>query len=156
MTDQPAKLTDLPELSAYVLAHAAGLIWGFTVNPQIFRALVAEGYRNFVVIGVGLSAAILVVVLLIFLLLRLLMATAASTPRQSFTDLPELGAYVIAHVLGILFAIFVSGAILRSLYSSGDRNLMPVSVGMSIASAVVVLLIFLFLRRTFYGSRPPG
>ena len=156
MTDQPAKFTDFPELAAYVLAHTAGLIWVFTVNPGIFRTLLMEAHLNLAVITVGLSAAILVVVLLIFLLLRLLMTTAAGAPRQSFTDLPELGAYVIAHALGILFAAFVSSSILRSLYASGVRDLMAISLGMSIGTAIVVLLIFLFLRRAFYGSRPPA
>ena len=38
-----AKLTNLPELGAYVIAHAAGLAWGFLVSPMIFRSLVAQG-----------------------------------------------------------------------------------------------------------------
>ena len=37
----PAKFTDLREISAYVLAHAAGIAWGATINPWIFRSLIA-------------------------------------------------------------------------------------------------------------------
>jgi hypothetical protein len=40
------KLTDLPDISAYVLVHPAGIAWALAVNPTIFRDLVAMGYRD--------------------------------------------------------------------------------------------------------------
>jgi hypothetical protein len=68
------KLTDLPEISAYVLAHAAGIAWGATVNPLIFRSLIAQGHRNLMLPGIAISIAVSIVVLLIFLFLRKAMA----------------------------------------------------------------------------------
>src|SRR5437762_2786790 len=40
------KLTDFPEIVAYVLAHAAGIAWGMTVTPMILRSLIAQGYAD--------------------------------------------------------------------------------------------------------------
>ena len=69
------KLTDLPEISAYVLAHAAGVAWGLAVNPMIFRSLVAQGYRDHLPLAaIALGIAVSAVVLLIFLFLRKAMA----------------------------------------------------------------------------------
>ena len=68
------KLTDLPDISAYVLAHAAGIAWGFAVNPMIFRSLIAQGHRNLMLPGLALGIAVSIVVLLIFLFLRKAMA----------------------------------------------------------------------------------
>ena len=65
------KLTDLREIAAYVLAHAAGIAWGLAVNPMIFRSLFAQGYRDhFLLAAIALTIAVSVVVLLIFLFLR--------------------------------------------------------------------------------------
>ena len=58
------KLTDLPEISAYVLAHAAGIAWGATVNPLIFRSLITQGQRNLMLSSIAVSIAVSVVVLL--------------------------------------------------------------------------------------------
>ena len=71
------QLTDLPDISAYVLAHAAGIAWGATVNPMIFRSLIAQGHRNLMLPGLAISIAVSVVVLLIFLFLRKAMAGPA-------------------------------------------------------------------------------
>jgi len=70
------KLTDLPELGAFVLAHALGLVWGVAANPLIFRSLVAQGYRDhsLALVGLAMSIAVSIVVLLIFLFLRKAMA----------------------------------------------------------------------------------
>ncbi len=68
------KFTDLRELAAYVLAHAAGMAWGFIVNPLIFRSLIAQGVRYLMPIGLALSIAVSIVVLLLFLFLRKAMA----------------------------------------------------------------------------------
>ena len=80
----PAKFTDFPELSAYVLAHAAGIAWAATVNPLIFRALIEHGSRNLRPIGIAISLAVSVAVFLIFLFLRRAM-TGAGAPPPSFT-----------------------------------------------------------------------
>jgi hypothetical protein len=158
------KLTDLPEISAYVLAHAAGLAWGFAVNPTIFRSLVALGYRqHLLLVGIANGIAISAVVLLIFLVLRKAMAgsgpppppAAPPAPPPKFTDFPELSAYVLAHAAGIAWSATVNPLIFRSLMTQGHINLMLAGLALSIALVIVVLLIFLLLRKAMTGSGTP-
>jgi hypothetical protein len=158
------KLTDLPDISAYVLAHAAGIAWGFAVNPMIFRSLVAQGYRDHLQsAAIALGIAVSAVVLLIFLLLRKAMAGSGATPPPAdlpappakFTDLRELSAYVLAHAAGIAWGATVNPMIFRSLIAQGHRNLMLPGLAISIAVSVVVLLIFLFLRKAMAGPAKP-
>jgi hypothetical protein len=160
-----AKLTDLPELVAYVLAHAAGLAWGYAVNPMIFRSLVAQGYREHLVLAaLALGIAVSIVVLLIFLALRMAIAGSAAPPPpadrpvapRKFTDLRELSAYVLAHAAGTAWGFIVNPMIFRSLITQGYRYLMPIGLAMSIALSIVVLLLFLFLRKAMAGSSRPA
>ncbi len=161
------KLTDVPEIGAYVVAHAAGLVWGYAVNPTIFRALVAQGYRDhLLLLGVAMAIAVSLVVLLIFLFLRRLMAGSAAppppadrpAPPPNLTDVPELAAYVLAHAAGIAWGATVSPLIFRSLVAQGHpaRDLMLVGLAMSLAVSVVVLLLFLFLRKAMTRPRAPA
>jgi hypothetical protein len=157
------KLTDLPEIGAYVLAHAAGLAWGIVANPLIFRSLVAQGYReHLLMFGIAMSIVVSVIVLLIFLGLRKVFAGAAAAPPPpaappvpppKFTDGPELAAYVLAHAAGIAWGATVTPLIFRSLIANGHPaySLALVGFSMSIGVAVVVLLIFLFLRKVMAG-----
>ena len=154
------KLTNIPEIAAYVLAHAAGFAWGFAVNPMIFRSLIAQGYRDHLMLVVtALGIAVAVVVLLIFLLLRKAMAGSGAPPPANvapppvkFTDLPELGAYVLAHGAGIAWNVIVTPLIFRSLLEGGHRTLLPgVGISLSITVSIVVLLLFLFLRKAMAG-----
>jgi branched-subunit amino acid ABC-type transport system permease component len=158
------KLTDLPDISAYVLAHAAGIAWGFAVNPMIFRSLVAQGYRDHLQLAaIALGIAVSAVVLLIFLLLRKAMAGSDAPPPPAdlpapparFTDLREIAAYVLAHAAGIAWGATVNPMIFRSLIAQGHRNLMLPGLAISIAVSIVVLLIFLFLRKAMAGPREP-
>ncbi len=157
------KLTDLPEISAYLLAHAAGIAWALAVNPTIFRSLVALGYRDHLLLaGIANSVAIGAVVLLIFLVLRKAMAgsppppppAAPPAPPPQFTDFPELSAYVLAHAAGIAFGATVTPMIYRSLISQGATNLMPLGIAISLVVSLVVLLIFLFLRKAMTPIAP--
>ncbi len=154
------KLTDLPEIAAYVLAHAAGVAWGFAVTPRIFRSLIAQGYRdNLLSVGIGLSIAVSAVVLLLFLFLRKAMAGSGAPPPPAdpaapparFTDLREIVAYVLAHVAGIAWGAIANPLIFRSLVAQGYRNLMLPGLAISIAVSILVLLIFLFLRKAMAG-----
>ena len=158
------KLTDLPDISAYVLAHAAGIAWGFAVNPMIFRSLIAQGYRDHLPLAaIALGIAVSAVVLLIFLLLRKAMAGSGAppppadlpAPSAKFTDLREISAYVLAHAAGIAWGFAVNPMIFRSLIAQGHRNLMLPGLALGIAVSIVVLLIFLFLRRAMAGPREP-
>jgi hypothetical protein len=156
------KLTDLPEIAAYVIAHALGLTWGVAVNPTIFRSLVAQGYREHLqMVGIAIGIAVSIVVLLIFLALRKLIAGSAAAPPPAdrpappakFTDGPELAAYVLAHAAGIAWGATVTPLIFRSLIAQGHPafSLALVGLSMSIAVSIVVLLIFLFLRKAMAG-----
>ena len=157
------KLTDLPDISSYVLAHAAGIAWALAVNPTIFRRLVAVGYRDHLLLaGIANSVAISAVVLLIFLLLRKAMAGSGApppadqpAPPAKFTDLPELSAYVLAHGAGIAWGATVTPMIFRSLIAQGALNLMPLGIALSLAVSIVVLLIFLLLRKAMAGAGAP-
>jgi hypothetical protein len=159
------KLTDLPDISAYLLAHAAGIAWALAVNPTIFRSLVELGYRDHLLLaGIANGIAISAVVLLLFLLLRKAMAGSGAppppadrpAPPASFTDLPELSAYVLAHAAGLAWGAIGTPWIFRSLIAQGARNLMPLGIAISIVVSIVVLLIFLFLRKAMAGPAAPG
>jgi putative flippase GtrA len=158
------KLTDLPEIVAYVLAHGAGIAWAYAVNPMIFRSLVAQGYREHLVLAaftLGLAASI--VVLLLFLLLRKAIAGTGAPPPPAdrpappvkFTDLRELAAYVLAHAAGMAWGFIVNSLIFRSLIAQGIRYLMPIGLAISLVVSIVVLLLFLFLRKAMAGSGQP-
>lgn len=161
MAAPAGKLTDLPELAAYVLAHVAGLAWAMAVNPMIFRSLIAQGYRDHLLLmGIAMSVAVAAVVLLIFLVLRKAMAGSGPPPPPAapparparLTDVPELSAYVIAHAAGIAWGATVTPMIFRSLYAQGIHNLMLPGLALTISVSIVVLLIFLFLRKAMAGS----
>jgi hypothetical protein len=135
------KLTDVPEIAAYMLALAAGFAWGFTVNPIIFRSLVAQGYQDHLTLVVAaLGIAVSVVVLLIFLLLRKAIAGSGAPPPPAnvppppvkSTDLPELGAYVLAHGASIAWNAIVTPLIFRALLEQGHRALLQ-GVGISLS-----------------------
>jgi hypothetical protein len=156
------KLTDLPDISAYVLAHAAGIAWGFAVNPMIFRSLIEQGYRDHLPLAaIALGIAVSIVVLLIFLLLRKAMAGSGAPPPPAdlpapparLTDLRELSAYVLAHAVGIAWSVAVNPMIFRSFIAQGYRNLLLPGLAISISVSIVVLLIFLFLRKAM-AARP--
>ena len=147
MSDQPAKLTDLPELVAYLTAHALGLIWNYGVNPGIVHSLMAEGHHNVAAVVFALGIAVMLAVLLIFLLLRQALAKSQGVPRQTVTDATEIGTYLAAHVLGLVVVFFAGAALFRISYAWGVRHLWAVGLAMNIVSVAVVLLLFLFLRR---------
>jgi hypothetical protein len=160
MPAPPGKLTTLSEIIAYALAHAAGLAWGFTANPVILRSLFAQGYREYLVLVVlALTVSASTVVLLLFLLLRRMIAGAAPPPPPAnappppvkFTDFPEIAAYVLAHAAGIAWNVLVTPLIFRSLIAAGRHDLMPIGFALSLTVSIVVLLLFLFLRKVMSG-----
>ncbi len=165
MPAPPGKLTNLQEVFAYVLAHAAGIAWGFTANPIILRSLFAQGNREHLMLMVmALTIAASTVVLLLFLLLRRLIVGAAPPPPPAnaplppvkFTDFPEIAAYVLAHAAGIAWNVLVTPLIFRSLIEAGQHNLAPIGFTLSITVSIVVLLLFLFLRRLIAGPGSPA
>jgi hypothetical protein len=159
------KLTDFVELAAYVAAHVAGIAWGTMVTPMIFRSLVAQGFADHIRL-VALVLAILssiVVLLLVLILRRAMMGSGAPpppadrpAPSPKFADTSEIGAYVLAHGAGIAFGFTVNPMIYRSLITQGHVNLMPFSIVLSIAMSLVVLLLFLFLRKAMAKTDAPS
>ena len=155
MAAPKGRITSGPDLLAYVLAHAAGFAFAFMVNPMIFRSLIAQGYRAHVLLAaIGLSIATSAVVLLLFLLLRKLIAGSAApppadkpAPPENLTDLPEIGAYAIAHAAGIAWNAIVTPLIFRALIAQGRRDLQLAGIALSITVSIAVLLIFLALRK---------
>jgi hypothetical protein len=130
-----------------LIVQAAGLIGNFTVGAAIVRRLTAHGNHDTLSAIVALGIATDIAVLVLFLLLRWLMAKTGRGDRQALTDLREIGAYVLAQVVGFILLTFVMTPVLGSLYRSGVQNLVAASIVLNIVSILVVLLIFLFLRR---------
>ena len=152
MSDRPATLTDPAELVAFLGAQAAGLIWNFTVAAAIVGRLTERGDRNTLSASVALGIATDVAVLVLFLLLRWVMAKAGKSQRSALTDLREIGAYVLVQVIGFIFSIFVLMPVLGSLYRAGVQNLAAASFALNIGSILIVLPIFLFLRRAMMAN----
>jgi len=154
------KLTDFVELAAYVSAHIAGIAWGTMAAPLILQKLVAQGFAEHIrLMAIGLSVLSSIVVLLLFLILRRAMMGSGPPPPPAdlppplpkFTDPREIGAYVLAHAAGFAWGFTVNPMIYRSLIKQGYVHLMPASIAISIALSLVVLLIFLFLRKAMAG-----
>src|SRR5260370_447622 len=131
-----------------------------TVTPMILRSLIAQGYpEHLMVAAIAHGIAVSVVVLLIFLFLRKVMAGSGAPPLPAdlprpaakLTDLREISAYVVAHAPGVVCGVTVRRTIFRSIIAQGHGNLMFAGIAISIAVSVVVLLIFLLLRRAMAG-----
>ena len=152
MAARPARLTDPAELVAYLAAQAAGLIWNFTIAAAIVGHLTEGGDRNTLSACMALGIATDIAVLGLFLLLRWLMAKAGKGQRRALTDLREIGAYVLVQVIGFIFSIFVLMPVLGSLYRAGVQNLAAASFALNIVSILLVLPIFLVLRRAMTAT----
>jgi hypothetical protein len=66
-----SKLTSVPEIVAYLLAHIIGIGSTYLINPIVFAALIAGGYRTGIqLVALALSVLTMLVVLLLFLVMR--------------------------------------------------------------------------------------
>jgi len=65
------RLTTEPEITAYLVAHAIGIVSSYVLSPMIFRT-VANGSLRWMLpmVGIGMSLVIMVVVLFLFLYMR--------------------------------------------------------------------------------------
>jgi hypothetical protein len=69
------KWTTVPELVAYVAAHAAGIVAAYAINPVVFAMLNVGGYRTIIpAAALGLSVTMMVIVLCLFLVIRRVMS----------------------------------------------------------------------------------
>jgi hypothetical protein len=105
-------LTDLPEISAYLLAQAIGFILSAFVVSAALSSLYQAGVRNLAVAAIGMYVATILVELLIFLVLRRALTTS---DRQGSRG----GAAGFG--LGLAFAAWVVVA----LTIGSDRGMFP-------------------------------
>ncbi len=152
MAERSARFTDPAELVAYLSAQAAGLIWNFTVAGPIVVRLMERRDPDALSTSLALSIASDIVVLALFLLLRWLLAKTGRGQRRALTDLREIGAYVLTQVIEFLFAIFVLTPVLGSLYRSGVQNLAAASFALNVVAILLMLPLFLFLRRVMTAN----
>jgi hypothetical protein len=65
------------EIGAYVLAHLLGIVSSYLVNPTLFGALIAAGYRASIpIVGFANSVVTMIAVLIMFLMFRKLLRGA--------------------------------------------------------------------------------
>jgi hypothetical protein len=147
VAERSARFTDSAELVVYLVVQAAGLVWNFTVGAAIAAGRTARGHRDPLSATVADSIATAIVVLVLFLLLRWLLAKAGRGQSRPLADLREIGAYLLAQVIGFILAIFVMMPVLGALYHAGVQNLSAASFALNIVLILVELPIFLFLRR---------
>jgi ABC-type multidrug transport system permease subunit len=147
--NRAGKLTDFRELGAYVIAHGIGKLCGNTIRWWISANL--PGFQgSFAVQFFVPEAALIVAVLLLFLTLRRGMG-ARGAPREAFSAPHEIEIYLIAHAIGLLFTFLLGVGAYALLYSWGFRSWAGTIV--TIVTDVVVLLIFLFVRRRVMAIR---
>jgi hypothetical protein len=152
VAERSARFTDAAELVAYLFAHAAGLIWNFTVAAAVVRSLAERGNRDTLSTSVALGISADMAVLFLFLLLRWLLAKTGRGQRRALTDLREIGAYVLVQTIGFVISIFVLMPVLGSLYRLGVQNLAAVSFVLNAVSMLIALPVFLFFRRAMTAN----
>jgi hypothetical protein len=89
-------------------------------------------------------------------------AYAASLPSRAkekamnegkFTTVPEVAAYIAAHLAGLAVIYVVNPIIFRALIESGHQaSIQAVVLSMSMLVMIAVLLLFLFLRKVLAGA----
>jgi hypothetical protein len=135
-----------------LIAQAAAVTWSFTVNAAMVGDLLARGHRDPLPAIMAISIVTQGAALVLFLLIRWLMARVGRGQRRALADLGEIGAYLLAQTIGFFLTIFVMTSVVGSLYRSGVRDLAVASLACSIVTILVVMLIFLFLRRVLTAN----
>ncbi len=70
-----------------------------------------------------------------------------------WTTPAELGAYLLAHLLGIVSAYLVNPYLFSALIAAGHRDsITVVAFANSIVTVIAVLILFLIFRRLFRGE----
>jgi hypothetical protein len=147
VVDRSARLTDPAELVVYLAVQAAALTWNFTINAAVVGGLAARGHGDWLWAFVALGIVTDVAALALFLGLRWLLAKAGRGQQRALIDLREIGAYLLAQAAGFVLATLVMTFVLASLHRSGVGHLAAVSLALNVVWILVVLLLFLFLRR---------
>jgi heme/copper-type cytochrome/quinol oxidase subunit 4 len=73
---------------------------------------------------------------------------------ETLTTGPEVTAYLVAHVIGIVSTYVLSPMMFRAIAAGSLRWMLPAAgLGMSLVTMVVVLFLFLHMRRAFSSSQ---
>jgi hypothetical protein len=113
----------------------------------IVDRLVKSGHRDALWALLALCIATAMAALILFLFTRWLMARAGWGQRRALTDLQEIAAYLLAQAIGFVSSAFVVTFVSSTLYDFGVRNVAALWIGMCVATILIEMLIFLFLRR---------
>ncbi len=74
-----SKLTSVPEITAYLVAHVGGIAATYLINPIIFATLAAGGYGlRIPLAALAMSVLMMFVVLLLFLVMRKILGSQPS------------------------------------------------------------------------------
>jgi hypothetical protein len=166
------QLTNYREVLAYFAAHAiriAAVYAATSLNvllPLYKWAYSTGGSLAVLPISFGLSLIWAGLALPLFLIGRGIAdgvpPIVGGTGREGAitTTGAEIGAYVVAHLVGIVVVMSLSSLVLFAVYASLYRAGSPgfarlLGVVVSILATVVVFLIFVTLRRAFTGARQP-
>jgi hypothetical protein len=159
-------LTNSREVAAFFTARAIVVAVLFVAAPvfltPLYMQLLRAGGASLMTVGT-LSVGVVgwLVTLLLFIVLRGGLGGVPpmvdQRPDAVISSTGEVGAYVIGVLIVlVLISVFnavVLGPIYASLRQSGATTWMvPVSLGVSAASAVVFFLIFVALRRGISGG----
>ncbi|HEV2334172.1 MAG TPA: hypothetical protein VGS13_01615 [Stellaceae bacterium] len=167
------QLTNSREVLAYFAAQAIRiaaiyLLSSLNVLVPLYKWAYSTGGSLAVLpVSFGLSLMWMGLALPLFLIGRGILegvpaiVAAAGRAGAITTTAAEIGAYVVAHLIGILVVMSLSSLVLFAVYASlyragspGSARLLGLAV--SIIATVAVFLIFVALRRAFTGARQPG
>lgn len=176
-TEQTGHLPALPtrpvtttrEAVSYAVAQSIRIAIIYTLSvtgslmPLYRWALREGGSGSLALLGFVLGATWMLLALPLFLAARGLMRgtpPAISAPRGDSaiaSSWREAGAYVLAHLIGIVALIILNSGLLNTVYVSlyrGGHPALGVMLGLTISaiSAVIMFIVFIYLRRAFVGK----
>ncbi len=144
------KLTSAGEVACYLAAHLVSILAAYFWLPYLF-VTVREKYGASA-LGLVLplnTVGTILIVLVLFLLLR--QAMTQSEPRDGrLTTAPEVGAYLLAHVIGYVINAAWTPFVVRYLrdpQNPGAAGIMPLTLLNALAVIVVVMFLFFLMRK---------
>jgi len=159
-------LTNSREATAFFVARAIAVAIFYVINPlllaPLYMELVRAGNANLIaLVSTGVSLVLWLATLLLFLALRAgfggVPAMVAARRDAMTTSGAEIGSFLIAMliVMAILWALttFVMTGVYAALRQSGQMFLvLPVSISVSVVSAIVFFLLFIAMRSGMSGA----
>jgi hypothetical protein len=166
-------LSNYREVLAYAVAHAIRIstIWVLSslglLAPLYRWAYSSGGSLAVLPVSFGLSLIWMGLALPLFLVVRGIIGgvppiVAGPGREETVTSNgAEIGAYVLAHLIGIVAVMLLNSAVLSmvyaTLYRAGSRgSATALGIGISVVSTALVFLVFVALRRGFSAASSPG